>query len=104
MENNQEKVYTDRMTEPNCVQLPDAKRLLEELQCTVNNSNDLSDEIFRYSNNIKSIPEPSQNMNKLVEKQPIGLFEMLYVEIERLRTTNSKLAVISNHLRDTIGK
>lgn len=101
----QERVYTNPT--PVCgdeiTPISEFKNLYDHFKNAVNHSKDLSNSLYRYGNSIKTIQEPTETTDKLVEKTPQGLIEMLWQEIFKLQKVNSKLVVLENHLRDTIG-
>jgi hypothetical protein len=104
--NEQERVYVNPPSDfkSEISRTPEFKNLYDQLQNAVSHATDLSNELYRYGNSIKTIQEPLQIMDKLVEKTPKGLIEMLFEEIFKLQKSNSKLVVLANHFRETIGQ
>jgi len=98
-----EQTYvTNGPSESNEIQIPEFKRLFDCLANAVDHTNDLSNELYRYGNTIKSISEPTTESNG-ISKVPTGIIEMLFEEVFKLQRSNDQLVMLANHLRNTVG-
>lgn len=80
---------------------PEFKQLLDRLKNEVNHSIDLSNKVYKYANALKPIFQLDKTPE--VEQNPQGVIQMFESEIYKLATSNEKLVIACNHLKELIG-
>jgi hypothetical protein len=80
----------------------DFQRLLTSLRHETLTSLELSDITFLLSNQLKEI-SPTAELREVLAEEPEGIIEMLWVEVSKVRQTNTRLQMVVDHLQEIIG-
>lgn len=79
------------------------KRLIDCLQEAIIKNKELTNNIGFCLNKIKPIPPKDDCKERLKEDPSISITNTLWSEIDRIRSINSDLNIISNHLQELVG-
>jgi hypothetical protein len=100
------KTHINKMEYPNVAvsakEEPEFQTLLNSLRGEVSTSLELSNRVRYLSNNLQRMSEVPYD-NDMKEREPIGVIEMLWAEVWRIREANSELQRTVDHLQRVIG-
>lgn len=82
---------------------PDFSQILSEFRAQVQLQREVSNEIFSLSNGIKNFVDSSNKIESIPEKEPSSFVDYMWLEIRKMKESNSLLQRVHEHLRETVG-